>query len=189
MADEKEGAAATSTASDDKKGVLDSAVNKVREQKEDKISFKVLDEENPSGARRKIRVEVDQADWESRLAELFKNVRQQATLPGFRKGKAPVALLQKKYREGAVNELVEKVSPLIIRDYEQEKSLVIYGTPMIMDYSAEDGKPVTITLEMEIKPEIAPDKYKGIEVEVPENKLPENALEDESHGRDGRDVL
>lgn len=174
---------------DENKGVLEGATAKVREQKEDKIPFKILEEENPSGARRKVKVEVDQAEWDRRLAELFKNVRQQATLPGFRKGKAPLALLQKKYRDGAVNELVEKVSPLVVRDYEQDKSLVIYGTPMITDYSAEDGQPVTITLEMEIKPEITPDKYKGVEVEVPENKLPENALEDELNALRDRNAI
>lgn len=179
MVDEKEGGAAASAVEADKKGVLDSAVDKVREQNEDKVPFKVLEEENPSGARRKVKVEVDQAEWDKRLNELFKNVRQQASLPGFRKGKAPLQLLQKKYRDAAVNELVEKISPLIVRDYEQDKSLVIYGTPVITDYSAEQGQPATITLEMEIKPEITPDKYRGIEVEVPENKLPEDALENQ----------
>jgi len=151
----------------------------VREQKEDKVPFKVLEEENPSGAVRKIKVEVDQAEWDRRLAELFKNVRQQATLPGFRKGKAPIHLLQKRYREGAVNELVEKISPLIIRDYEQDKKLTIYGTPTITDYSAEQDKPAVITLEMEIKPEIKPEKYKGIEVEVPETKAEADAVDNQ----------
>ncbi len=176
MADEKDGGQTTAVETESK-GALDSAVEKVREHKEDKIPFKVLEEENPSGARRKITVEVDQADWDRRLGELFKNVRSQATLPGFRKGKAPISLLQKRYREGAVNELVEKISPLVIRDYEADKGIVIYGTPMITDYKAEEGKPAVITLEMEIKPEIAPKNYKGIEVEAPDQKLPEDSLE------------
>lgn len=176
MVDEKEGGQATAVEGD-KKGTLDSAVEKVREQKEETVTFKVLDEENPSGARRKVRVEIDQAEWDRRLAELFKNVKQQATLPGFRKGKAPLSLLQKRYREGAVNELVEKISPMVVRDYEADKKLVIYGTPLITEYNAKEGEPVTITLEMEIKPEIVPGKYKGLDVEATDHPLPEGAVE------------
>jgi len=176
VVDEKEDAK-TATAEPATKGALDSAVEKVREQKEDKVPFQVLEEENLSGARRRVKVEVDQAEWDRRLEELFKNVRQQATLPGFRKGKAPVSLLKKRYRDGAVNELVEKISGLIVRDYEADKNLVVYGTPLITGYDAEEGKPVTISYEMEIKPDIAPQNYTGVEVEAPEHNLEDNAVD------------
>lgn len=176
MVDEKDGAE-TATAEQTTKGVLESAVEKVREHREDKIDFQILSEENPSGARRKVQVQVDQAEWDRRLEELFKNVRHQASMPGFRKGKAPLSLLKKRYREGAVNELVEKISPMIVRDYETDKGLVVYGTPMITDYQAAEGEPVTITYEMEIKPEITPENYKGISVEAPDQKLEDDAVE------------
>jgi trigger factor len=176
VVDEKDGAE-TATAEPTTKNTLESAVEKVREHKEDKIPFKVLTEENPSGARRKVQVEVDQDQWNSRLEVLFKNVKSQAALPGFRKGKAPLSLLKKRYREGAVNELVEKISPMIIRDYEADKELVVYGTPMITNYEAEEGKPVTITYEMEIKPEIKPANYKGIDVEAPEHLLEDESVD------------
>lgn len=179
MVDEKDGGTTAGADAGDKKGVLESATDKVRQHKEDAVPFKVLTEENPSGVRRKIQVEVDQAEWDKRLADLFKNVRQQASLPGFRKGKAPIHLLKARYQQGAVNELVEKISPLIIRDYEKDKELTIYGTPSITDYTADEGKPVTITLEMEIKPEIKPENYTGLELEVPERKLPADAREKE----------
>lgn len=159
------------------KGALESAVDKVREQKEDSVPFKVLSEENLTGARRKIQVEVDQDQWETRLEDLFKKVKGQASLPGFRKGKAPLSLLKKRYREGAVHELVEKISPLVIRDYEADKKLTVYGTPTITDYNAEQGTPVTITYEMEIKPEIKPNNYKGIEFESADYALEPDQLD------------
>lgn len=175
MVDDKDGAE-TATAEPTTKGTFESAVEKVREHNEDKVAFKVLSEDNPSGARRKVQVEVEQAEWERRLEGLFKNLRTQASLPGFRKGKAPLTLLKKRFREGAVNELVEKISPMIIRDYEADKELVVYGTPMITDYETAEGAPVTITYEMEIKPEITPDNYKGIEVESTEHELDPDAV-------------
>lgn len=176
MGDEKPTGEAA-TAEPVAKGALESAVEKVREHKEDSVSFKVLNEENLSGARRKIQVEIGQDEWETRLAELFKKVKNQASLPGFRKGKAPLSLLKKRYREGAIHELVEKVSPLIIRDYEADKKLTIYGTPAITEYSAEEGKPASITYEMEIKPEIKPEKYKGIEFESTDQPVEPEMLE------------
>lgn len=175
MVDEKDGVE-TATAEPTPKGALESAVQKVREQAQDKVAFKVLSEENLSGARRKLQVEVEQGEWERRLEELFKNVRSQATLPGFRKGKAPLHMLKKRYREGAVNELVEKVSPMIIRDYETDKELVVYGTPTITAYEAEDGKAPTITYEMEIKPEITAENYKGLSVESAEHEMDPEAV-------------
>lgn len=177
MVDEKP-AGDTATAEPGAKGALESAVEKVREQKEDSVPFKVLTEENLSGARRKIQVEVDRDQWETRLEDLFKKVKNQASLPGFRKGKAPLSLLKKRYREGAIHELVEKVSPMIIRDYEADKKLTVYGTPAITEYNAEQGKPATITYEMEIKPEIKPKDYKGIEFESADYTVESNQLDD-----------
>ena len=91
MVDEKQAGEGEAVTTEDK-GALESAVDQVRAENEDKVPFKVLEEESPSGARRKVRVEVDQAEWDTRLAELFKNVKSQATVPGFRKGKAPHVL-------------------------------------------------------------------------------------------------
>lgn len=176
MVDEKQAGEGEAVTTEDK-GALESAVDQVRAENEDKVPFKVLEEESPSGARRKVRVEVDQAEWDTRLEEMFKNVKSQATVPGFRKGKAPLSLLKKRYRDGAVNELVEKISPKIVSEYEADKKLTVYGTPTITAYEAEDGKPVTITFEMEIKPEIEPKNYKGIEVESADHKLPADAVE------------
>lgn len=153
-------------------GVLDAAVQKVRDQKEDKISFNVKSEENLPGSIRKIEVEVDGAEFSARVDKVLKDVKNNATIEGFRKGKAPLKLLQRRYKDAAIHDVVEKASPLIIRDYEKEKELVIYGTPSIVDYKPAEGDgPVTITLEFQIKPDIVPSNYTGLEVEAEEVKL------------------
>ena len=178
MADEKEGGVAAADAgAENEGGVLDAAVQKVREQREERVEHTVIEEENLPKARRRIVVEVAREEFDPRIEVLFKDIKANASIEGFRKGKVPLKLLQRRYIKEANNEVIEKITPIIVRDYEQSKQVTLYGVPSITDYSVEDGKPVRITLEVEVKPEIEPKDYTGLDVEVPEVALTDEMID------------
>jgi trigger factor len=181
VVDEKENAALEAAADSDaekQESVLDEATERVRAQREEKVPHQVTDEKSMPGSRRQLTVEVPREEWEQRVQTLFKEIQHNATIEGFRKGKAPVALLQRRYRAEVQNDVIGKIVPLIIREYEQEKNLTLYGTPTVTEFQAEEtAKPVTITIEVEVKPEIVAQNYTGLEIEVPETKLSADSVD------------
>ncbi|MGI8906221.1 MAG: trigger factor [Candidatus Sumerlaeaceae bacterium] len=178
MADEKEGGVAAPKAdAGSEGGVLDAAVQKVREQREERVAHTVIEEENLPKARRRVVVEIPRDDFDPRVASLFKDLQANASIEGFRKGKVPLKLLQRRYLKEANNDVIEKITPMIVREYEQTRQVTLYGVPAITDYAAEEGKPVRVTLEVEVKPEIEPKDYTGLGVEVPEVKLTDEMID------------
>lgn len=179
MADETEGAVASVQGGEGnvEPSVLDQAVEKMRGQREEAVPFSVVEENSLPKARRQVIVEVPAEEMDRRIAALFKEIQPTAHVEGFRKGKVPLKILQRRYAQAAQNDVIEKITPLIVRDYEKSKGLTLYGVPTITDYKLEDGKGAKITIEVEVKPEIDPQNYTGIELEVPETKVTPEMVE------------
>ena len=87
--------------------------------------------------------------------------QQRARLPGFRQGKAPAAVVRKKFaediRQQALQELVQESWRAAI---EQEKLKPI-ADPHIHNLKWEEGSPVTFELHVEVKPELKLDRLGG----------------------------
>lgn len=150
---------------------LAEAVKAAHDAKEEKVDFAVAGEERIPFSGIKLTVDVARSDWDRRTEKFFKDVQPNVALEGFRRGKAPVALLKARFAQAALADIAEKVTPLVVRDVAREKNLTIYGSPNITDIKNESGKPVTLTIELEVKPDIAPTNYTGRTVEVPQRKL------------------
>lgn len=150
---------------------LDEATRKLREQREDKTPFTILEDTLEPGAKRKIVAEIPREEWDKRIGGLFKELQQTASIEGFRKGKAPLKLLQRRFTKEVTDDVVEKIVPLVIRDYSEEKNHTVYGSPVVVEHTAEQDQPARITFIIEVKPEIEPSNYTGLDVEVPEFEL------------------
>ena len=78
-----------------------------------------------------------------------------ARLPGFRKGKAPEAIIRKQFaadiREQALRDLIQASWKQAL----EQEPLKPIADPHIHDLKWEDGAPVTFTFHVEVKPDIA----------------------------------
>ena len=114
----------------------------------------------------KLTIEVDAAEFDSAVNKAYQKNRSKISLPGFRKGKAPRAMIEKMYGAGI---FYEDAANMIIPDaYEsaaKESELVIVAQPEITVEQAEKGKPFIFTAMVAVKPEVTLGEYKGIEVE------------------------
>lgn len=168
-----EGAAAAGSES----SVLDEATRRVREQNEEKVPHTLLEEKSLPEAKRQIVVDITREEWDRRLGELFKDLQQSASIEGFRKGKAPKWLLQRRYTKEANNDVAEKAIPSIVREYQEKSGTTFYGSPRLVEVQTDSGKDVRLTIELEVKPEIEPKDYTGLEVEVEEVQLKADAVD------------
>ncbi|MCI8563059.1 MAG: trigger factor [Lachnospiraceae bacterium] len=114
----------------------------------------------------KLTIEVDSTEFDSAVDKAYQKSRSKISLPGFRKGKAPRAMIEKMYGSGI---FYEDAANMIIPDaYEsaaKESGLVIVAQPEISVEQVEKGKPFIFTAVVAVKPEVTLGEYKGIEVE------------------------
>ncbi len=101
-------------------------------------------------------------------------------IAGFRKGKAPVAVIEKYVGADRIKmEVIDRLFPAEFQKTIADNKLNIAFTPAIESFEFELGKELKIKAKVELKPEIKLPKFKGIEVEYTEFKNPEGALERE----------
>lgn len=159
--------------------VLEEATRRVREQQEKAIPHTIVSEEPLPQSRRLLVVEIAAEEWKARLEELFREFQQNVALEGFRKGKAPIKLLQRRFMREALESLAEKVVPAILRQYAETKQTVLYGTPRVLEITGEGNEPARLKIEVEVKPEIEPKGYEAVAVEVEDVPMPPDMVERE----------
>ena len=87
-------------------------------------------------------------------------------MPGFRKGKAPRKLVEKAYgREIFYEDAINAVLPELYDETVKEENLEVMSRPEVNVETIEEGKPVVVTCEVAIKPEVKLGKYKGLKAE------------------------
>lgn len=111
-------------------------------------------------------IEIPSAAWTKDLDAMFGEWRKQARIEGFRPGKAPMALVRKRFEGDATNDLLGRLLGAIVGKYEADNKLTVYGQPSIMSADIKPGEPVRSVVRLEVKPEIEAVNYKGIEAEA-----------------------
>ena len=133
--------------------------------------------ENLEKSMAKLTIEVAADEFEAALNKAYQKSKNKINLPGFRKGKAPRAMIEKMYGAGI---FVEDAANIIIPDaYESaatESELEIVAQPEIAVEQAEKGKPFIFTASVAIKPDVTLGDYKGIEVEKKEAEVSEDEI-------------
>lgn len=128
----------------------------------------------------KLTIEVSAEEFETALDKAYKKNKNKISLPGFRKGKAPRAMIEKMYGTGVFYE--DAANDLIPGAYEsaaKESELEIVAQPSIDVTQIEKGKPFIFTATVAVKPEVTLGDYKGIEVEKKNAEVTDEELQAE----------
>lgn len=103
----------------------------------------------------------------------------QVRLPGFRPGKAPTAMVRKRFsqaiRQAALEALVQDAYTAAM---EQEK-LDLASQPHIHDLSFEDGQPLTFTLHAEVRPKVELERLNGFQVTRPSAEVTDEMISEQ----------
>ena len=114
----------------------------------------------------KIIVEVPAEEFEQALKNAYNKNKGRYNIPGFRKGKAPQAMIEKLFGTGvfyedAVNEILDKTYPQAMK----ESGLDIVSRPEINIDEIKRGEALVYTATVATKPPVELGQYKGISVE------------------------
>lgn len=117
----------------------------------------------------KLTIAVDAADFIAAMKQSYNKQKGKINVPGFRKGKVPMAYLEKTYGpEMFYEDAANAVIPAAYQEAAVESGLEITSSPTIDAVQMEKGKDFIFTAEVALKPEVTLGEYKGIEVEKKE---------------------
>mgnify|MGYP003234706162 FL=1 len=125
----------------------------------------------------KLTITVEAAKFDAAVDSAYQKNKGKIALPGFRKGKAPRAMIEKMYGTGVFFE--DAANELIPEAYEtaaKESELEIVAQPEIEVTQMEKGTDFIFTATVAIKPEVTLGDYKGIEVEKKEAEVSEEEI-------------
>ena len=113
----------------------------------------------------KLTIEVSAEEFEEAIKHAYVKNKNKINIHGFRKGKAPQAMIEKMYGAGifyedAANELIPKAYDAEIENCDLE----LVSQPSIDVVQIEKGKPFIFTAEVAVKPEVTLGAYEGVEV-------------------------
>ena len=105
-------------------------------------------------------------EFEAAVVKAYKDSKDKFNIDGFRKGKAPRSIIEKHFGEGvffedAINNLFQTAYPEALNELELE----VIDSPQADFSEIGKGKPLTITIDVDVYPVVEVKDYKGIEVE------------------------
>lgn len=124
-----------------------------------------VNETSAEGLKREFQVIVPSNDVESSMVERLTEIGNSVTIPGFRPGKVPIALLKKRYGDAVKGEVLEKTIQDSWQHALTEKGLRPAAQPKVEIVTFEDGVDLEYTLEVELLPEIEPIDFSNIELD------------------------
>ncbi|WP_418372464.1 trigger factor [Agathobacter sp.] len=113
----------------------------------------------------KLTINVSAEELEKALDSAYKKQKGQISVPGFRKGKVPRAMIEKMYGAGvfyedAANILMQQTYPAAV----DESGVDIVSRPTVDVVQIEKGKEFIYTAEVAVRPEVTLGKYMGVTV-------------------------
>jgi len=119
-----------------------------------------------SVTRKSLVVTIDANEVENEHKAVVSQFLKLAQLPGFRPGKAPAAMVVKKFAADIEGEFKQKVMSAAYKAASEQKQVQIAAITNIEDAGIEVGKPAVITVTVDVQPEFQLPEYIGLPTEV-----------------------
>ena len=121
-------------------------------------------------------VESDAAEFEAAVNAAYLNNKNSINIPGFRKGKAPRAVVEGMYgTEVFYHDAMDELAPKAFEQGISENEIKFVGAPSIVDVNVTDDKTALYTFSVTCYPEVTLGQYKGLSAE----RYPAEVDEDE----------
>ena len=122
--------------------------------------------EDISTTKKRLKIEIPADVIEKEYRESVDKVKQRARIPGFRPGKAPTSLIEKKFGEDIKSEIIDKLVPRYYSDALKEAELVPVTMPDFETaVEVRRNEPLSFALTVEVRPAVPGLNYTGLEVE------------------------
>ena len=120
-----------------------------------------------ANCRRELELEIPAEEVSKKMESVAKEFARLAMIPGFRKGKAPVSLIRRRFAEDIKGEVLQTLVPERVEKALAEQKLSPVTQPKVDKVDFNEGQPVKFRAVFEVMPEFELESYKGLELEMP----------------------
>jgi trigger factor len=117
--------------------------------------------------RRELDLEIPAEEVSKKMESVAKEFARLATVPGFRRGKAPVSLIRRKFAEDIKGEVLQSLVPDRVEKAVAEQKLTPVSQPKVDKLDFNEGQPLKFRAVFEVLPEFELGNYKGLSLEMP----------------------
>lgn len=136
-----------------------------------------------------LKITAPAAEVNAGYKKAVKKIADQANIPGFRKGKAPRAIIEMHYGKEAVKqEAFEIVANKAYSEALNQEKLIPVSDPKVEESTFEEGKDMELTIKVTLKPEPELGEYKGLHVEKKEVEVTDEQVDAQIKDMMGRDA-
>ena len=120
--------------------------------------------EDVDSCNKKIKFEIPHQEYDKKVKQYYQRLGREVKVPGFRKGKVPIALLEKQFGPDVKKEVLSNLISEELNNAIVEKDLRAVGQPHLLEVSAEDGTDISVSASIEVLPTVELQDYSGIEL-------------------------
>ena len=136
-----------------------------------------------------LKITAPAAEVNAGYKKAVQKIADQANIPGFRKGKAPRAIIEMHYGKEAVKqEAFEIVANKAYSEALNQEKLIPVSDPKVEESTFEEGKDMELTVKVTLKPEPELGEYKGLHVEKKEVEVTDEQVDAQIKDMMGRDA-
>ncbi|OQX84995.1 MAG: trigger factor [Candidatus Latescibacteria bacterium 4484_7] len=117
------------------------------------------------GCRKTLEIEVSAERVEREKKSIAEHIAKTETLPGFRKGKAPLNIVRTRYAEKIRSEAIKNLIPAAYQEALETSGIMPISDPVFREIITEGDSPLKMKVEVEVRPEFTLEGYKNVEVE------------------------
>jgi trigger factor len=122
--------------------------------------------EDIDSCNKKIKFEIPYQEYDIKLKQYYQKLGREIKVPGFRPGKVPMPMLEKKFGPDVKKEVMSTLISEQLNNAIVEKDLRAVGQPHLLDVSAEDGTDISVSASIEVLPTLELKDYSGIELAI-----------------------
>ena len=136
--------------------------------------------EKLSPTRVKLSIDVPFADLKPHIDGAYKSLSEKITIPGFRKGKVPSAMIDQRVGRGAVlDEAINAAIPSFYSQAAKDNDVLVIGRPTVEITELKDNEKLAFTIEVDIRPDIALPNFSEIKIEVDDVKVTDADIDEQ----------
>ena len=132
----------------------------------------------PVRAVRKLTIEVPAEAVDAEMGRVVGKFRKGLSLPGFRRGKVPLSLVHKRFKEEIRQEVLDRLLPRYWHQAQAEKDLDPMLPPKVDELELEPGKPMTVVASVDTRPEVELKDFRNFDLPAEDTEPTTDEVDD-----------
>ena len=122
--------------------------------------------EDIDSCKKKIKFDIAFKDYQAKVQSSYLTLARQVKVPGFRPGKAPMSMLEKRFGPNVKKEVMTQLVSERLAEVIEEKGFRSVSPPKILEVEAEEGTDISVSASVEIVPDFKINDYSKVEIPI-----------------------